>query len=51
MCLQNVYEPAMMPFAIGTGKRMYARRVNGMERAAKRRGGMTRRRLKHINGS
>ena len=43
--LQNAYEPAMIPLAAGVGKRMYARRVKGIESAANNTGGMTRRSL------
>ena len=47
--LQNAKAPEITPFAIGTGKRMYARRVNGKESTVKRTGGMTKRRLRSEN--
>ena len=45
---QKVYDPAMMPFATGVGKSIYARRVKGIERAANNVGGMTSRNLVNI---
>ena len=45
MNVQKANEPAMMPFATGVGKRMYARRVKGKESVKKSMGGITRRYL------
>lgn len=42
---QNANAPAMMPLATAAGKSLYARRVKGHSRVAKRTGGITRRRL------
>ena len=47
--LQNVNTPEIMSFAIGMGKRMYARCVNGKERTMKRIGGITKQRLQSKN--
>ena len=47
--LQNMNTPEIMPFAIGIGKRMYARCVNGKERTMKRTGGITKQRLQSKN--
>ncbi len=40
-----MYDPDIIPFAIALGKRVYARRVKGIDSAAKSVGGMTRRNL------
>ena len=42
-----MYAPEMTPFAIAVGKSMYARRVKGIESAANKAGGITRRSLWH----
>ena len=47
--LQNMNTPEIMPFAIGMGKRMYVRCVNGKERTVKRTNAMTKQRLQSKN--
>lgn len=44
-CLQNVYDPAMTPFAVAGGKTVWASRVIGNDKMKKRVGGITSRSL------